>query len=67
MISSDNLSFPISFFDQVQTSEVTVIDDKILEGDENIMFSLVPSDILELPGLIINIVNDTISIIDDEG
>ena len=64
--SNSNLSFPNSTIDQVQTIEVTAIDDKILEGEENIMFNLVPSESLELPGLIINIV-DTISIIDDEG
>lgn len=66
-ISGDVLLFPVSIFNQVQIIEVNATDDEILEGEENIVFSLFPSDVLDLPGLNINIVNDTISIVDDEG
>ena len=50
------------------STDITVmtIDDEILEGNADIIFRLV-TDITALPGLIVNMINDTITIIDDEG
>ena len=46
---------------------VSALDDQILEGNEDIIFSFVMDSISTLPGLTVNIVNNNITIIDDEG
>lgn len=66
-ISNDTIQFKPFPDLRPATIEVNATDDEILEGEENIVFSLVSSDVLDLPGMNIVIVNDTISIVDDEG
>ena len=46
---------------------VSALDDQILEGNEDIVFSLVMDSISTLPGLTVNIVNNNITIIDNQG